>query len=374
MFEDFTLTSHAPAARYTNGQLESQSNLVLRNKQLVSFVESISQMVLILNKYRQVIYANKSYKDFCKTISHDPIIGKRPGETFNCRNAFKSVDGCGASKSCKSCGAFNAITESIRGIKSTKECQVLTTDNYAIDLDVTATPLVLEGEKLTIFSIIDIRDEKRRKSLERVFIHDILNSAGAISGLSAILKEIDDPKELLEIAGMIEGASISLINEIKSQREFAAAERGDLQAKFCETDAMVILKEVQNLYINHELNSGKQITIHPDAKYVHVNTDQVLLKRILGNMIKNAIEAHSPDDVITLDCRKVNESVQFSVHNNSVIPENIQDELFKRFYSTKGAGRGIGTYSMKLLGEKYLNGKVWFQSSPEKGTTFFIEL
>ena len=35
---------------------------------------------------------------------------------------------------------------------------------------------------------------------------------------------------------------------------------------------------------------------------------------------------------------------------------------------------GLGTYSMKLFGEKYLKGKVWFESSKEKGTIFFIEI
>lgn len=374
MFEDFTLTSYATATRYTNGQLENQSDIVLGNRQLVSFVESISQMVLILNKYRQVIYANKSYKDFCKTINHDPILGKRPGETLNCRNAFKSINGCGTSKSCKSCGSVNAILESQKGKRSSKECQILTTDNDAIDLKVTATPLELDGEKLTIFSILDIRDEKRRKSLERVFIHDILNSAGAISGLSAILKEIDDPKEMLDIATTIESASVNLIDEIKAQRELGSAERGDLQAKFFEIDSLFVLKEQQKMYNNHELNLGKPILIHPEAKNINVETDRILLKRILGNMIKNAIEVTCSDDKITLNCVKLNGAVRFSVHNKSVIPENVQAELFKRFYSTKGAGRGMGTYSMKLFGEKYLKGKVWFTSSQEDGTTFFIEI
>lgn len=374
MFEDFTITGYAATTRYTNGQLESQSNVVLRNKQLVSFVESISQMVLILNQFRQVIYANKSYKDFCKTINHDPVLGKRPGETFNCRNAFKSAHGCGASASCKNCGALNAISESKKGSKTTKECQVLTTSNDAIELKVTATPLELDGEKLTIFSVLDISAENRRKSLERVFIHDILNSAGAISGLSSILKEIDDPAEILDIATTIEGASINLIDEIKAQRELGSAERGDLKPNFFEIDALFVLEEQKKLYTNHEINLGKPISIHSEAKNINVNTDSILLKRILGNMIKNAIEASCHEDEITLNCVKVNEKVRFSVHNKSVIPEQIQDELFKRFYSTKGSGRGIGTYSMKLLGEKYLYGRVWFTSNHAEGTTFYVEL
>jgi sensor histidine kinase regulating citrate/malate metabolism len=49
-------------------------------------------------------------------------------------------------------------------------------------------------------------------------------------------------------------------------------------------------------------------------------------------------------------------------------------QLFQRSFSTKGTGRGIGTYSMKLFGEKYLEGRVDFESTRENGTTFFIEI
>jgi signal transduction histidine kinase len=374
MLENYTLTSYAPATRFNNGQLENQSGVILRNHQLVSFVESISQMVLILNEYRQIIYANRSFYQFCETNNIDSMIGKRPGEVYSCRNAFQSSGGCGTSENCKSCGAVNAILESQKGIKSTKECKILTTNSDTIDLNVMASPLSLDGINLTIFSITDISAEKRKESLERVFIHDILNSAGGISGLSAILKEIDDKEEIKDIASTIEGAANGLIEEIKVQREFGAAERGDLHPQFDWIESMHIINEVQKLYKNHDLNFGKPILIDEKAENVSVKTDRVLLKRILGNMVKNAIEVHAPNDEITINCTKLHDSVCFSVHNDSVIPTKVQAELFKRLYSTKGTGRGMGTYSMKLFGEKYLKGEVWFESSNEAGTTFFIKL
>ena len=44
-------------------------------------------------------------------------------------------------------------------------------------------------------------------------------------------------------------------------------------------------------------------------------------------------------------------------------------------FSTKSStGRGLGTYSMKLLGERYLGGAVSFSSSAEHGTVFTFEL
>jgi sensor histidine kinase regulating citrate/malate metabolism len=48
----------------------------------------------------------------------------------------------------------------------------------------------------------------------------------------------------------------------------------------------------------------------------------------------------------------------------------VQLQLFQRSFSTKAADRGLGTYSMKLLSERYLKGQVWFTTSLEQGTTF----
>jgi sensor histidine kinase regulating citrate/malate metabolism len=48
--------------------------------------------------------------------------------------------------------------------------------------------------------------------------------------------------------------------------------------------------------------------------------------------------------------------------------------MFQRSFSTKGSDRGLGTYSMKLLGERYLHGEVEFTTSQEEGTTFRLIL
>jgi signal transduction histidine kinase len=57
------------------------------------------------------------------------------------------------------------------------------------------------------------------------------------------------------------------------------------------------------------------------------------------------------------------------------MPEEIQLQVFQRSFSTKASsGRGIGTYSMKLLGEHYLGGKVAFTSREPEGTEFTVTL
>jgi signal transduction histidine kinase len=53
----------------------------------------------------------------------------------------------------------------------------------------------------------------------------------------------------------------------------------------------------------------------------------------------------------------------------------VATRIFQRSFTTKAEpGHGLGTYSMRLLAERYLDGQVVFESTPEKGTTFSLML
>jgi sensor histidine kinase regulating citrate/malate metabolism len=88
-------------------------------------------------------------------------------------------------------------------------------------------------------------------------------------------------------------------------------------------------------------------------------------------MLKNALEASEPGQTITMSCQIIDHNVRFQVHNTAYIRPEIQMQIFLRSFSTKGSNRGLGTYSMRLLSERYLKGKVWFTSSREDGTRFY---
>lgn len=373
MFEfDVFESKHISQTRDTLSKLNRQREFIVRNNLLIQFCNAISQMLVVLNKNRQIVYANKHFINKLGLFSPHAFFGKRPGEAVNCIHAFKEKGGCGTTEFCRSCGAVNAILESHRGIQSVKECRISTANNDALDLKVTVTPMNFEDEEFSIFVIEDISDEKRRQILERIFFHDVLNSAGGIAGLTDLIGIINNQQELKEIAGMIHTSAHNLINDIEAQRQLSAAERGELKINIDVINSFWVLKSISELYSNHAVTGDKLISVDRESEDFIFNTDISILRRILGNMTKNALEASLPGTIITLKAEMKNGNAIFSVHNPGYIEHESQMQLFNRSFTTKGTGRGLGTYSMKLFGEKYLGGKVWFESTKEKGTSFFI--
>ena len=91
-------------------------------------------------------------------------------------------------------------------------------------------------------------------------------------------------------------------------------------------------------------------------------------------MLKNALEATEKGGIVFAKVIDSDKKVRFQVMNNLVMPKKVQLQIFQRSFSTKGSGRGVGTYSIKLLTENYLDGKVGFISTAAQGTVFFVDL
>jgi signal transduction histidine kinase len=282
--------------------------------------------------------------------------------------------GCGTSESCRLCGAVAAILAAQKGCADVRECQIARPDGEAMDLRVKASPFDCDGRRYTILTLRDIADENRRQVLERTFFHDILNSAGGMKGIADILSEGASMEDLEEFGPLLSSTAELLVHEIQAQRDLLAAEQGRLVIDREPLGSLRVIQDVVGLYRNHPVGEDRAIEIDSGVAEVEFTTSRPLLMRVLGNMLKNALEASQAGDTVRLGCRNGDSGIRFWVWNAGVIPGDVQKQLFKRSFSTKGTGRGVGTYSMMLLGEKYLDGKVGFTSREGEGTTFEIVL
>jgi len=369
-----TATQYASAQRTDAGEIRRYSRKFQDTPLLKSLFDSVSDMVMILDRNRQLVYANRALVQWMGLDSQETLIGKRPGEIVSCENAAVSDGGCGTTEHCSKCGAVNSILMSQRGIQNVQECNITQLpDLDGLNFRVWSSPLDFEGYRYTIVSLTDISHEKRRRFLERIFFHDILNTAGGIVGFSKLLKTVK-PERVEQFRDRIYDLSLKLVEEIESQKQIAVAETGELVVHPMEFRSLGILQEVLESYQHHDVAKDKNIVIDPESQDTGFISDAVLLRRILGNLVKNALEASQPGDSVTIKANRETDRMVFSVHNSGFIPRDIQLQMFKRSFSTKGVDRGLGTYSVRLLTERYLRGTVSFSSSEEQGTTFMIRL
>lgn len=369
-------TYHAPPERAPHETIRRQY-IEFQDTGCSGLVDAIPVLVLVLNQYRQTVFANKRLREYTGKLEQDDFLGQRPGELFDCEHSAESSGGCGTSKFCRYCGAVNSILASQKGCEVTKTCTLTRRDSHGLqnlDLSVTSVPYLMGKETYTIFTISDISAEKRRSILERTFFHDVLNTSGGVQGLLGHVVE-QAPENIRETLEIILGGVHKMVNEIQMQKDLVIAEQGELMVRPERVEADQVL-----CCLAEEYNAGyeqldRQVKIETDLCAASLETDPVVLGRVLGNMIKNAVEASSKGDTVTLGCREDDHgNVVFSVHNGGCIPESVQYRIFSRSFSTKGDGRGLGTYSIRLLTESYLEGAVGFHSSEEEGTTFHVTL
>jgi signal transduction histidine kinase len=267
----------------------------------------------------------------------------------------------------------NAILNAQKGTEDVRECRITQRNGSSLDLRVWASPLDVGGEHLTVFTVMDISHEKRRRALEQIFFHDILNTTCSLKS-NAYLMQGASQEETDELIKKVVLITDVLNDEITAQRTLANAENGELAVLISDCESQDVLLQIVKVYSNIEQNNFHTITLSPNSANLALSTDRVLLKRVIGNMIKNALEACRRDDTVTIGCTPAGSEVKFWVHNPGAMPREVQLQVFQRSFSTKGAGRGLGTYSIKLLTERYLKGSVSFSTSAEEGTTFSITI
>ncbi len=358
-----------PAQKVSSVKIRSQAQDIIRSPFFTELLKDTPNVLMILNEYRQVVYLNRNPVPGDKALSGNGL-GQRPGECLGCINITSGELGCGSSDFCRVCGFNAAISASEGGEEGQDECNIALKNGASLTLSVSTNPFTFKGEQYIFCALEDISEKKRREMLESIFLHDILNTAAILNGLSDTYKEL--PEE--QVKEMLSEVADNISDEVQSYRLISSAENQLLKPNFTMLDIADIVSEVVRSL--HNMHKYKFRKTDLDVSVGNIVTERTLLRRVLMNMIKNAFEASRQEDVVRISARydKKKQKAIVSVQNPQVIPKNDQLKLFQKSFSTKGRGRGWGTYSIKILTEKYLQGRVRFSSDKDPGTIFTIEI
>lgn len=369
-------TFSAPSGRVSGEGLRLLVESCVHHPVCRVILEAVDGYVMVLNEQRQVVAANSELIAAIEADGGEFPYGLRPGEVLDCSCVPLGPDGCGTAGECSSCGALLTLMASRQtGAVATGEC-LMNIDKGGIiqarEFHVRATPLEIGASRLTVFLLHDISAEKRRDALENIFIHDLLSMLSGLGIWATALQR--DPSRVETVGRKIVTISRYLSDEVRSRRLLLEAEKGELDLKVEEISVQDLFADVHGFFSEFDEQAGRRIELLLPGPDCRLRTNRFLLTRVLINMLRNGLEG-SPGGTVHADFRSAAGGPLFSVSNPAYIPAEVAERIFHRAFSTKGvAGRGLGTYSMKLFVENYMKGKVWFTTDREAGTTFFVSL
>jgi signal transduction histidine kinase len=372
-------TYFAPAERATEEDLRTARDQFLSDRIAPTVLEGVPDPVIVLNRERQIVACNSSFLGIAGKADAEELLGARPGEAAYCLYRGDGPGGCGTGQRCVECGAVNAVVACLEsGRPVTRECRLQTTaeaDGGALDVVVRASIVTIRDRDFVVVALRDISGEKRRQVLERVFFHDVLNTATGIYSLAWLLNDTEqDAEQEAEAKQDLLHLSQQISDEIAAQRQLLAAERGELKLKVADVSVSEVLDKVIAAYRRHNVARGRELQLGP-APTVSIETDATVLQRVIGNLVKNALEATPEGEAARVWAEEHPGEIIFRVANPAVMPESVQRQIFQRSFTTKGGeGRGIGTHSVKLFTERYLGGEVDFTSMEPDGTVFSVTL
>ncbi len=250
-----------------------------------------------------------------------------------------------------------------------KKVLVLTKSKERIQIVCRCSVIKLEDKEVKLITLQDIRGELERKEIDswvkliRVMSHEIMNSLTPVTSIAQSLQTIwkrksnktpeakdTDIENTIDGLGEISKTGGALINFVQSYRMLSKTPEPDLISFSSQSffDRLNILLSP----MKEEFSGSLQIK-HPKADF-EINADEQMMVQVIINLVKNAIEAlgnHTTNGKILVSSSKIKETTEITViDNGNGIPEDLLDDIFIPFFTTKNHGSGIGlSYSRQIL-------------------------
>jgi len=243
-----------------------------------------------------------------------------------------------------------------------------------------------------IIAFQDIRSEIEQKEIEawhnviRILAHEMLNSFTPVSSLASTiksmteseegnpidLKDLDD-EDILDInlaATTIKKRSDGLLDFVKDYRTISNVPIPKLKP----VNVKKFLSEIEVLMSSNAKEAKVGINILPIPANATIEIDRKLIEQVLINLINNSIHALEgiKDPLIKISCIVEQEKTLIVVSDNGKgIEENIMNQIFIPFYTTKKNGSGIGLSLSKNILKKH-GGNLLVSSEVGFYTTFTL--
>jgi len=214
--------------------------------------------------------------------------------------------------------------------------------------------------------------------------HEIRTPLNAIIGMTSIGMSSADPARMKNSFLKIDDASKHLLGVISDILDMSKIEAGKFELSAEEFNMEKTMRRVVNVF-RFRVDEKKQtldMYIDDAIPEVLIGDDQ-RLAQVVSNLISNAIKFTRENGAVSIDVHLLGEengvcNIQFAIKDDGIgISREQQVRLFKSFQQAESSttrkygGTGLGLSISKGIVEM-MGGRVWLESEPEKGSTFYF--
>ena len=242
-----------------------------------------------------------------------------------------------------------------------------------------------ENEKSYIAVIRDVTYQKETERLRDDFIatltHDLRTPLLAtISGLDFILNKSlgDITKEQGDLFSAMKKSSEDMLGLVNALLEVYKYEAG--KTYLCKTkfDILKLTNECTKELLPLAQKYDIKINTNCKEKELFVNADKNEIRRVITNLIGNAIKHSQESSKIEIDINKNDKDLKFDVTDDGIgLSKDDCDKLFNRFSQgtnqKRSSSTGLGLYLSRQIIEAH-NGKIYVNSKLNEGSRFTFEL
>ncbi len=223
----------------------------------------------------------------------------------------------------------------------------------------------------------------KKNSILEILSHDLAGPLTNIESMSSLIAEEIKTYKNTELEKMVDMVSKTSTRSVKMIREFVQQEfLASANSSTVRKRVNIVQKlwESMDQYKSTEEFTGKKFSFSASDEEIFLKVDDYKFMQVINNLISNSIKFTRDGGTISVSVKDKQESVFFTVADNGIgIPAKYHDKLFDKFTKARRKGlkgepsTGLGMSIIKTIVEWH-NGKIWFSSTENEGTTFYIEL
>jgi PAS domain S-box-containing protein len=272
-------------------------------------------------------------------------------------------------------------------------------DGREIPVEIGLSPLRTPQGTFVLASIIDISERKaaeatshrllelqriehQKEELSALVVHDLKSpAAGIMMAAQSQLRRSTVADSDRKLWSLVFTSAQAINRMVLNLLDIASSADGVFAPRPALVDVPALVAAVQQLMTPAAESLGQQIEVRTEANIPQLRADPELLRRVLQNLLDNAVR-HSPrGSPVVLEVKSDGKTVSFRVQDGGPgVPPPMRERIFDKYTriprqpgETGSFGKGLGLAFCRIAVEAH-RGRIWVEDNVPKGSVFVVQL